>query len=186
MSQAALFVPKTINALAFTLVLTFGLTTSSSTYAINATGVEFGLGVEDVESVRVNLRWNWNKYWSLTEKWHASGFWEANIGHIWSKGVGKKNIWDVGFIPTFRLRSGVSRFYFEVGVGAHMLSHDRINDSRELGSKFQFGDRIGFGWSFGEKDQREFGYRFLHFSNAHLAEPNDGVNLHLLHLGFNY
>jgi lipid A 3-O-deacylase len=182
MLRAALFVRMALSV----LVSISGLTSVGSAHALSGAGIEAGYGVESTDNLRVGLRWDWDKYWSVSTQWNASGFWEASLGYLRSDGAGKTNNWDVGLMPVFRLRSGISRFFLEGGVGAHLLSNDYINNSRELGSKLLFGDLLGFGWSFGDKDRYELGYRFLHFSNAYLAEPNEGANLHLLRLGYNY
>jgi len=181
-NQAARFVRTTFSAI--TLIL--GLAVTSTAHAITGSGVELGYGVEHTTAVRVGARWDWNTYWSVSDGWIASGFWEASLAYLHSDGPVNSGIWDAGITPVFRLRSGVSRFFLEGGIGAHYLTRDCLNNCRQLGSKLLFGDLLGFGWNFGEKDRYELGYRFLHHSNAYLAEPNDGVNLHLIRLGFNY
>jgi hypothetical protein len=180
MNLAALFAGMTTSVIASTLGL------SSPAHAISGSSIQLGFGVEHTQTAQLSLRWDWNKYWSLSEKWNASGFWEAGLGYMQSESASENNIWDVGFTPVFRLRPGVSRFFLEGGIGARYLTHDQLNATRQLGSKLLFSDILGFGWNFGEKDRYELGYRFQHYSNAYLAEPNDGANLHMIRLGFNY
>jgi lipid A 3-O-deacylase len=52
-------------------------------------------------------------------------------------------------------------------------------ESNELGSAFQFEDRIGFGLRFA--GGHEIGVRAIHYSNAGIKEPNDGVESYSLH-----
>ncbi len=182
MNQAALFARNILSVMAVML----GLSMSFPSYAISGASIQAGYGDEQMQTAQVSLRWNWNKYWSLSKIWNASGFWEAGLGYMQSKGAGKRNVWDIGFSPIFRLSPGVSRFFLEGGIGARYLTHDQLNDSRQLGSKLLFSDILGFGWNLGEKDRYELGYRYQHFSNANLANPNEGVNLHMIRLGFNY
>ena len=177
MPRAALFAP---------ISLLFGLAAVSSAQAMSGAGIELGHGDDSTEMVRVSARWDWNKYWSVSQNWIASGFWEASLGYWQGDGAGKQDIWDIGFTPVFRLRSGLSRFYLEGAIGAHFLSKTRLNNRRALGSSFNFGDHIGFGSNFGDKDRYELGYRFQHISNADLADPNDGINFHQIRLGYNY
>ena len=47
-------------------------------------------------------------------------------------------------------------------------------------------DHIGFGWTFGDKNRYEIGYRLQHLSNAGLSDPNDGINFHQIRFGYNY
>ena len=182
MNQAALFARMTLAVMAMML----GLSLSSPSHAISGASIQVGYGVEHTQVAQASLRWDWNKYWSLSERWNASGYWEAGLGYMRSDGVGEHNIWDVGFTPVFRLRPGISRFYLEGGIGARYLSDNCLTNCRQLGSKLLFSDILGFGWNLGEKDRYELGYRFQHYSNAYLADPNDGVNLHMIRLGFNY
>jgi len=39
---------------------------------------------------------------------------------------------------------------------------------------------------FGRHGQYELGYRYQHISNAGIKRPNDGLNLHMLRLGYSF
>lgn len=182
MIQAARFVRFTLRM----AVLALGLFASSTSHALSGVAVELGHGDNSTESLRINPRWDWDKRWSLGQGWIAHGFWEANAGYLQGDRAGGEDIWDIGLTPVFRLRSGLSRFYLEGAIGVHFLSKTRVNNGRGLGSSFQFGDHIGFGWNFGTKDRYDLGYRFQHISNADIKDPNNGLNLHLFRLGYNY
>ncbi len=169
------------------LLLATGLCgASSASHAVANIGVEFGSGADNTQAVRFSGRREWDSRWSIGQGWIASGFWEGGVGYLRGDGAGKQNLWDIAVTPVFRLRSGISRFYLEGAIGAHYLSKTRINNQRAFGDHLQFGEHIGFGWEFGEKDRYQLGYRFQHISNADLADPNDGINLHLIRLGYNY
>jgi hypothetical protein len=75
--------------------------------------------------------------------------------------------------------------FAEAGIGAHLLSDTRIGN-RDLGSAFQFGSLISLGVGFGERGQYELAYRFQHLGNTGIKQPNDGLKLHLLRLGYNF
>jgi hypothetical protein len=177
MKKAALFAPIT---------LVFGLAAISPSLAMSGASIEIGRGDDSTTMARISARWDWENHWSINQNWITSGFWEASLGRLNADGTGSNNLWDIGLTPVFRLRSGVSTFYLEGAIGAHFLSKIRINNRRSLGSSFNFGDHVGFGWNFGDKDRYELGYRFQHLSNADLAAPNDGINFHQIRLGYNY
>lgn len=168
------------------LILIAGLAASACANAISGTSVEIGHGNASTEAARVGVRWDLDKRWALGKGWIASGFLQADLGILQGSGAGKQNLWQVGVTPVIRLRSGVSRFFLEGGIGAQYVSAERLNSNRSFGSNLLIGDHIGFGWNFGDKDSYEFGYRLQHISNADLAEPNDGISLHLIRLGYNY
>ncbi|KAF0102891.1 MAG: hypothetical protein FD187_746 [bacterium] len=168
------------------LTLALGLSVAPSAFALNGSSIELGTGDSSTDMISVALRWNWDKRWMLGRSWNLTGFWETSLGYWDGDGQGAKNLWDVGITPVFRLSPNLSRFFLEAGIGVHLLSEKKINDKREFGSHFSFGDHIGFGWLLGEKDRYELGYRFQHLSNAGLSDPNDGINFHQIRLGYNY
>jgi hypothetical protein len=175
-----------VASLSVLIFLPLGLMVSPMAHAVTGAGFELGRGNDSTQLARVTARWDWNNYWSLSQNWVASGFWEVGLGHWQGDRVGAEKIWDLGFTPVFRARSGVSLFYLEGAIGAHWLSSSKVNERRSLGCRFNFGDHVGFGWNFGEKDRYELGYRFQHLSNCSIKQPNDGINFHQLRLGYNY
>ncbi len=168
------------------LLLGLGLTIGQPANAINGSSIELGSGDDSTRMARVTLRWNWNKLWRIGQGWNATGFWEAGLGYWDGDGTGAKRLWDIGFTPVFRLSPNGSNLFLEGAIGAHFLSETRINNRRAFGSSFNFGDHIGFGWAFGDKNRYELGYRLQHLSNADIADPNDGINFHQIRFGFNY
>lgn len=168
------------------LLLALGFAWGIPAYAVNGSSIEVGSGDDSTKQVRVGLRWNWDKRWSIGQSWNATGFWEANLGYWDGDGAGAKSLWDIGITPVFRLSPNGSNFFLEGAIGAHFLSETRINNRRIFGSSFNFGDHIGFGWTFGEKNRYEIGYRLQHLSNAGLSDPNDGINFHQIRFGYNY
>ena len=54
-------------------------------------------------------------------------------------------------------------------------------DNKDLSTRFQFEDRIGIGL---KNRNLNFYLRFMHYSNAGIKEPNDGLNSTMV--GFSY
>jgi len=160
----------------------------SSAYAADGYTIELGRGSDSTELVRLHAKWNWNRKWFEAGDWHLTGYWEASLGHWSGDGAGAETLWDVGITPVFRLQpnSGKTGLYLEGAVGAHLLSENRINNSRAFGSSFNFGSHIGFGATFGDRGQYDLGYRLQHLSNAGLKDPNDGINFHQARFTYNY
>ena len=97
----------------------------------------------------------------------------------------------LGLTPVFRLQrdaslsSGVSP-YAELGIGPHLISETRLG-------KQQVFDRLAVRQparlsvlGFGDKGQYEISYRLQHLSNGDIKTPNQGMNLHLLRLGYSF
>jgi hypothetical protein len=77
------------------------------------------------------------------------------------------------FIFTFKY------FYLSTGVGVYI----RDDRDKKIGSNFVFGPKIAIGKSFNKFDIELI---YQHFSNGYLADPNRGINLLALQVGFKF
>lgn len=68
---------------------------------------------------------------------------------------------------------------FEIGIKPTILSEDRFG-TRDLGGHFHFTSHVGIRYQLHPKFS--VGYRVQHISNAGIASPNPGLDLHLLTL----
>ena len=144
-----------------------------------------------VDLYRVGAQWDWNKRWLETGGWHLGGYWDLQLGY-WDNSSNNKTdseLWELAFTPVFRVQqnqpSAVSP-YVELGIGVHLLSETSVSAQRDLGSAFQFGSHAGVGARFGPKNAFDLSYRYQHLSNAGIKEPNDGINFHILRLGYRF
>jgi lipid A 3-O-deacylase len=167
------------------LLVGLGLAFAQTAFAVDGASIESGYG-EGTAMARVNLRWNWDKQWAVGQNWAATAFLESGIGNWRGRRPGGKNLWEIGVTPVFRLNSKQSGFFWEAGIGGHLMSQDRMDNTREFGSHFNFGDLIGFGWRLGNTGRYELGYRFEHLSNANTAMPNGTINFQEIRLGYNF
>ena len=156
--------------------------------AIDGVAFEIGSG-EGMSRARAALQWNWSAQWFRGSAWHLGGYWELSIGqwHDSSVAAGQNDdITDIGFTPVFRFQPNALKGpYVEGGIGAHLLSRSSIGH-RQLSTRFQFGDHIGFGYRFGSAGALDVGYRFQHHSNAGIKEPNPGVNFHQVRVQYHF
>ncbi|MDM0107490.1 acyloxyacyl hydrolase [Variovorax sp. J22R24] len=83
-----------------------------------------------------------------------------------------------GVIANWRWRfsQGESPWFVEAGVGGTVMDSIYRTASREFSTAFQFTEQIGFGRNFGAQGEHELSFRFQHFSNAGIKEPNPGEN----------
>jgi hypothetical protein len=127
---------------------------------------------------------------ALTEEWSWSVRWAADVAYWWARNHrnSDNSLWEVGMTPIVELRralaSGAS-YFFEGGIGVHLLSHTRI-DERELSTAFQFGELVGTGVTFGDHGQYGFGMRLQHISNGRIKEPNCGVTFGELRISYRW
>lgn len=153
--------------------------------------VASGYGVSQLVPVRFGVQRSFGRQWHRRCLWPIGGYWEGSLYHMKGKKGPKPNSHRRLSAGAF---AGVLRFegpesfdcfwpYVDVGVGLSYVSKKEIG-GRELGIHFQFEDRLGFGFRFGDSKQFDLSYRATHFSNAYLATKNDSFNLHLIVLGY--
>ena len=88
------------------------------------------------------------------------------------------SLWDFSGTPVFRWtfsQPEIPRLFAEAGIGIHLLTHTWINNDRQFGIAFQFGEDIGIGTAFGERNRYEVKLYVQHISNAHIAKENWGL-----------
>ena len=176
------------------------LITVAFTVNAGATGwvdaVSFTYGQDEdsneVEVFRIGLQNRWERTWFKGGAWYLGGYWDAELAYMDSdvKKGDNHELFDISLTPVFRyqrdanLSSGVTP-YAEAGIGPHLISDTELG-FQKYSTAFQFGSLVGFGLGFGGNGQYEIAYRFQHISNANIKKPNDGMNLHLLRLGYSF
>lgn len=147
--------------------------------AIDSASIEFAQG-NKTEMVRIGAQWLWQKKWWESQGMHLGGYWNATLAR-W-RGTRFQNtpnsiqhITAIGFTPVLRYqRDTLKGPYVEAGIGVHYLSDLYDNNSRQLSTKFEFGDHLGIGYVF--QNNLDFSLMFQHFSNGGIKHPNDGIN----------
>lgn len=155
-----------------------------------AGGETFGLA-SNHDSARVDVNFSWKPdLWrndsvslSLSQAVSLAGFWDLN------------NVYLISWAPNFMLapadRSGLYP-YLQFGVGIALLSDDRFEyyDSNpwhdgesDMGSFFQFENGLALGLVYQRLNLRA---KVYHYSNLGLAEPNGGMNVVELGVGYQF
>ncbi len=107
-----------------------------------------------------------------------TGYWDA--GYTYWFGDKTSSNHSLSFSPGVRLRvrrrerAALHRGRYRRG----RFHQHRAARSNDLGSSFQFEDRLGFGLRFAGQ---EIGVRAIHYSNAGIKQPNDGAETYTLH-----
>jgi hypothetical protein len=73
--------------------------------------------------------------------------------------------------------------YWEFGIGFSLLNKQRFA-GKDLGSHYQFEDRIGLIWQLHSKAQ--LALRYMHYSNAGLQKPNPGLDFIALSYAYRF
>lgn len=156
-----------------------------SVYAIDSISIGGGTGKPDnLQGGRVAVQWFWNNQGKPDARVHVTGYWDASIALWTTNGDHNRNhkrLTIIAIAPIFRVQfqSRTSNYivpFLEGSVGLAALSNDRIGH-RDLGGPLTFQDFLGGGIRFGEQEHFEICYHYLHYSNAGLLPPNDGIDV---------
>jgi lipid A 3-O-deacylase len=141
-------------------------------------GISFGYGSGNnkIDIYRVGIKKDFSARWFETNLGSASGYFELSYNR-WE--YDSDDIDAVAFSPVFTYAFGDPadwvRPYVEGGVGLAYLDEYRINQ-RNLSTHFQFENRIGIGARISFVDVN---VRYMHYSNASIKGPNDGIDIWL-------
>ena len=137
-------------------------------------------GAGRTRSTTAGLLWDGPQRWSVGGG-EVTGYWEGSIARwTYESRFDAPATWlaQFGLTPVFRFRPGAanSHWFADLGIGLTLTTRLYQTDRRQFSTRFNFGDHVGLGWSFGEGDRQEIVLRVEHFSNGGLREPNPGLN----------
>lgn len=128
---------------------------------------------------RIALGFDWDKSWWESDTGRLTGYWDAGVTQ-WEAGKRAGARTTLSFAPVFvyefKTQSSITPF-IEAGIGVSLFSGTKVGDQK-MGSAFHFEDRIGAGVKFANNDK--VGIRAIHYSNAGIKEPNNGVESYSL------
>jgi hypothetical protein len=122
----------------------------------------------------VNLPWRYD----LGKEWHVQTRLDFSVGWLGGR-ADNAVIGTVG--PSLVLSRAGLPLSLEGGVSPTGLSRNAFG-SKDFGTECQFTSHVGLNWDFAP--HWRLGYRFQHMSNADLASPNPGLNLHVFALSY--
>lgn len=140
--------------------------------------VDVGRTSESTMVYRLGLQKDFQKSWWQSDVGRLTGYWDLSYRY-WDGDRGS-SMHGLSFSPVFvyEFAGEKVRPYVEAGIGVAVLSETEY-EGRDFGSAFNFEDRIGLGVRFG--DNQEVGLRAMHYSNAGIKQPNDGIETYSLH-----
>ena len=147
-----------------------GLTSIS---AAQAADLAFAVGStgESTMTYRFGVQCDFERNFSESETGRFTGYWDTAYTYWQGDKTASNNSLSLTPVFVYEFAGETIKPYVEAGIGVAFFSDTELEDNK-LGSSFQFEDRIGFGVRFAGQ---EVGVRALHYSNAGLKKPNDGV-----------
>ena len=149
----------------------------------------YGMGEpNDLRGGRIALGWDWPHALLSGNQWQLTGYWDLSAAYFRVKPACHRcqQLWTVAIAPVFRWQVQFEQLvpYLEASVGLAGLSTLHLG-YRNLGAHWSFQDLLGAGVRFGEHQQYDISYHYLHYSNANIVKPNNGVDVKIL-LSFAY
>lgn len=139
--------------------------------------LDVGQTGESTMVYRLATQFDFSSSWFQTDVGRLTGYWDA--GYTYWDGDKTSSNHSISFAPVFvyEFAGETVKPYVEAGIGVALFANTEL-ENNELGSSFQFEDRIGAGLRF---SNQEVGVRAIHYSNAGIKQPNDGVEAYSLH-----
>lgn len=161
-----------MHKIAVAFLVAFGSACSFDAPAAEITGA-VGATSQGGMTYRLGAGFAWDTSWLKTSTGRLTGYWDAGYTY-WAAGDKGSSASSVSFAPVlvYEFAGDTFKPYIEAGIGVAGFSSTHAGE-QDLGSSFNFEDRIGFGLKFGEG--QKVGLRAIHYSNAGIKEPNDGI-----------
>jgi len=143
----------------------------------------FGESKDSIKVYRLGLKKDFNTIlWTNAYGW-VSGYYEASLNY-WQKD--RENIFGIAYSPVFVHYFGTIsdsyNFYIEAGVGLSFISDSMIK-CHDMTSNFHFEDRIGVGI---KTECCDLNARYMHYSNASIQKPNDGIDMIIFTVSYEF
>lgn len=147
-------------------------------------GISIGAGIthhDDISIYRLGVRKDSEYTFFENPTGWLSGYYEASFG-CWSKQNDQVYVGAISpvFVYYFGEPTWLVQPYIEAGIGVSCISETKIA-SRNLSTAFQFEDRVGIGIKIKYVD---VSVRYMHYSNASISDPNDGMDIFIGTVGW--
>ena len=133
---------------------------------------------ESTNTYRLGAQFDFGTSWFQSSVGRLTGYWDA--GYTYWEGDKASTNHSISLTPVFvyEFAGDSVKPYLELGIGVAAFENTQIED-KDLGSSFQFEDRFGAGLRFA--GGHEVGLRAIHYSNAGIKNPNDGIESYAVH-----
>ncbi len=154
---------------------------AEDTKFINEVSIGIGESNDNIGIYRLGIKKNFETTFFESDYGWLSGYYEASLNY-WEDG--EDSIYGVALSPVFVYylgnKSNSIHPYIEGGIGVSFLS-DTMIKSRNMTTNFNFEDRIGIGI---RMESFDLNARYMHYSNASIKQPNDGIDIFIFTISY--
>lgn len=162
----------------FTLLAIAGFSLGA-TVGAQAADLAFSVGStnDSTMTYRLGLQCDFGRNFTESSTGRLTGYWDTAYTYWQGDKTASNNSLSLTPVFVYEFAGETVKPYVEAGIGVALFSDTELED-QDLGSSFQFEDRLGVGLRF---NGQEVGLRAMHYSNAGLSSPNDGAESYSLH-----
>lgn len=126
---------------------------------------------------RASLVHDWDKRWWEGDRGYLTGYWDS--AYTYWEGSQASGAHSLSFSPVLVYQFPAQRLqpFIEFGIGVALFSQTDVG-KRDMSSAFQFEDRLGAGVVL--PGGSRLGLRAMHYSNAGIKKPNNGIESYSL------
>ena len=142
---------------------------------VDGVTASYGKSHHGIKIYRIGLRKDFDSKWGKSSVGYFSGYYELSLNYWKGKTNHNKTNYGVALSPVFGyyFDLGEIKPYVEAGIGVSLFKNKWI-DNRNMSTNFLFEDRIGAGVRVNNFD---FSFRYMHYSNASIKAPNNGIDI---------
>ena len=156
---------------------------ADDSHVINEINIGIGQSKDHIGIYRLGLKKNFETTFFYSDHGWLSGYYEASLNY-WKKN--EDHIYGIALSPVFVYyfanKTDVILPYIEAGIGVAAIS-DTMIYGRNMSTTFQFEDRIGVGI---KTTLFDLNARYMHYSNAGLKKPNNGIDIFMFTLAYRF
>ncbi|REL29050.1 acyloxyacyl hydrolase [Thalassotalea euphylliae] len=161
---------------------------SSERQLSQAIAVDVLIGSDDINGLRLAYRPHIYHLKDILFVDQLDIYWEVSV-NFWEYGESNQHETNyvLAFSPvigqTFHYIKGKYPLRWEFGIGVSLVEDTRFA-GKDIGSHYQFEDRLGLAIDFGQNNRQSAAIRYMHYSNGGLNSKNPGVDF--LNLSYAY
>lgn len=163
-------------------LIVFFLAVSSFTASASkqSVAIDYLHGEGDLSGVRLAYRPYDGQITQIKWLGEVDLYWELSV-NFWEFGAENQHEtnYALALSPVFSSQfATIANKYplkWELGIGISLIN-DTIFAGKDIGSHYQFEDRLGLVLGFGENLEQSFAVRYMHYSNGGLNDKNPGMD----------
>jgi lipid A 3-O-deacylase len=168
------------NLLSIAIALFLGIIHFSANAADQSIAIDYLHGEGDLSGIRLAYRPYHGQITQIEWLGEVDLYWELSV-NFWEFGADNQHDTNYALAVSpvissqFATIAGKYPLKWELGIGLSLIS-DTIFAGKNIGSHYQFEDRLGLILEFGDNLKQSLAVRYMHYSNGGLNDKNPGMD----------